>query len=974
MPWVTLFQVVHKLAPAPTPEPASSASPTPAPQIARGGPIQFSLSGSLSMGRSGETTTSGAGALPSASPGPANVQSSSQTTGNAGLLASVVRRTASTTLRVTLPAGVALRHSSLGALQAGFYGPDYGVLFGQQPLAYLGGVPLGSTLRGYGLVLPLRGGDLTFFDGDTLGAYDETARIQGVMARTVVGGNLLEFGLDRAKTTSGDRADAAIAGITRSSGLLTQNFEASVERLQTHGLASRAFGYQYRLDAGSNNFYTSVVLRRIGSGFLDFGSGLTQRDDLASLAVRDSFGTTSISADESLERTGVGSSLEAASRSDLAVGRTFNNGLTMQLGLTDARAISSFGTQWQGGASLQTAFGVRGVTMLLGADLQRTLASFEPATGTMTYEAAVQHQFGNLSAGYTFQSTRQSGYQTALQSSQQFTLSRLMGATAITGAFTSIHEATGLQNVVQTAPTISVTRLIGPVLSVAATFGEQITRNVTNPFESGRTRIFSLQLAAPFALGSGTVEGRVDPNLPASIVGRVLSDAATQQVGFGGNNGIGNVEVVLDDKTVERTTLDGSFQFNFVKPGEHQLRIEDASLPRGVTVDQPFISVDVLGGQQAQANFSIGNFGAIAGHVFGRDSSGEVFPIQGATLVINNRQIAKTDAFGAYGFGRLQPGKYTVRIDASSLPANAAFGSAGGSRNIEVVPGQITTLDFTAGALSSISGYVTFDQALGPTETGGVDNAYVVAEPGDYAVVTDSDGSYFLDNLPAGTYTLDIDPETLPPNTGNVSGSQSITIAGGQHQSNVNFVVGRKLKAVIFTFQQTHAPSVQIAVRDTVVPPLGATEAVVDASAGVRSVNVTAFGKVFQMHYDERAKRWTGMVDVPRDARGTVTLTAHAHGAGNGESSTRLRIDPRVPLAQYLITPRRYTVGEDVVVHARFLADVRAGDAIHWLDGQVTKLSHPVSGRVFAFTVKISEQPMRGFLLTQQGQLPIFLR
>jgi hypothetical protein len=66
--------------------------------------------------------------------------------------------------------------------------------------------------------------------------------------------------------------------------------------------------------------------------------------------------------------------------------------------------------------------------------------------------------------------------------------------------------------------------------------------------------------------------------------------------------------------------------------------------------------------------------------------------------------------------------------------------------------------------------------------------------------------------------------------------------------------------------------------------------------------------------------------------------------------------------------------GQYVQVRARFLADVHPGDKIRWLDGQLTKLGAPLTGRVYEFTVKISVQPMRGMLLTKQGQLPIILR
>ena len=119
---------------------------------------------------------------------------------------------------------------------------------------------------------------------------------------------------------------------------------------------------------------------------------------------------------------------------------------------------------------------------------------------------------------------------------------------------------------------------------------------------------------APFAFGNGLVQGRVDPRLPAIIVGRVLNDLGDNIAVAGlATGGVANITVVLDGNEAQRTDLDGNFQFSFVKPGEHQLRIETASLPRGLTADQPVVTLNVQGGQTAQLYFRVGNFGGITG-------------------------------------------------------------------------------------------------------------------------------------------------------------------------------------------------------------------------------------------------------------------------------------------------------------------------------------------------------------------------
>jgi hypothetical protein len=107
---------------------------------------------------------------------------------------------------------------------------------------------------------------------------------------------------------------------------------------------------------------------------------------------------------------------------------------------------------------------------------------------------------------------------------------------------------------------------------------------------------------------------------------------------------------------------------------------------------------------------------------------------------------------------------------------------------------------------------------------------------------------------------------------------------------------------------------------------------------------------------------------------GTATILADVNGPQKATASADLKVDPAMPIATFTMTPRRPMRGQYVAVRARFVADVHPGDRIHWFDGQITKLATPITGRVFAFTVKISEQPMRGLLLTRQGQLPITLR
>ncbi len=97
---------------SPTPTPSASPSPTPAParptiapapRVIRGGPISFGLTGALTLGQRMQSTASDFG----------GTQTESQANDSAGMLATVRRRTATTTLQFGLPIGFDLRQSDL---------------------------------------------------------------------------------------------------------------------------------------------------------------------------------------------------------------------------------------------------------------------------------------------------------------------------------------------------------------------------------------------------------------------------------------------------------------------------------------------------------------------------------------------------------------------------------------------------------------------------------------------------------------------------------------------------------------------------------------------------------------------------------------------------------------------------------------------------------------------------------------------
>ena len=66
---------------------------------------------------------------------------------------------------------------------------------------------------------------------------------------------------------------------------------------------------------------------------------------------------------------------------------------------------------------------------------------------------------------------------------------------------------------------------------------------------------------------------------------------------------------------------------------------------------------------------------------------------------------------------------------------------------------------------------------------------YVVAEPGEHAVITDDDGAFLLDNLPPGKYTLSVDGDTLPDGLSVLSGPEgALALEGGATLSGLSLI------------------------------------------------------------------------------------------------------------------------------------------------------------------------------------------
>ncbi|MBV9285386.1 MAG: carboxypeptidase regulatory-like domain-containing protein, partial [Acidimicrobiia bacterium] len=272
---------------------------------------------------------------------------------------------------------------------------------------------------------------------------------------------------------------------------------------------------------------------------------------------------------------------------------------------------------------------------------------------------------------------------------------------------------------------------------------------------------------------------------------------------------------------------------------------------------------------------------------------------------------------------------------------------------------------------------------LAPSEGGfgalvGLKNVYVVAEPGEHAVITDDDGSFMLANLPGGTYTLAVDPDTVPDGFSVLSGPDGpLALGGGATLSGVIFKLGAGAKEVVYTFNDGKRAPVQVTTEPAVVPP-GALLRVVARTPAKDLKDLVVESDVFggfPLHLDPRGM-WVGNVVVPALVKGDYALTVTAHRKDLTDASALVPVDPRIPLFTALLSPRNPEPGHTVRVTLKALAPVAEGDALLFEDGYKVLLPKP-SGRLFAFDIRLWRKglPYTASLVTKRGQsYPISLR
>ncbi|MBX3010173.1 MAG: DUF11 domain-containing protein [Caldilineaceae bacterium] len=294
--------------------------------------------------------------------------------------------------------------------------------------------------------------------------------------------------------------------------------------------------------------------------------------------------------------------------------------------------------------------------------------------------------------------------------------------------------------------------------------------------------------------GGGTAVDDTGYVLLANIGDRVWLDRNGDGLQSADEPGLADVVITLTlpDNSILTTTTgpDGYYNFGDLRPGTYTIAVDPATLPAGVTQtgdrDSTFDHATTLtlvsNGSVTDADFGYQGNSSLGDSVWNdRNGNGvtEVsesgIPAVVVTLTMFNGWVitTTTSPTGAYHFGGLIPGLYTVTVDSASLPAGAAQTHDRDSvldhtTTVTLAENtQITNADFGYQQQGTLFGHLYEDvngsgsQDSSEPNLGNVTVVITDSLGVTHTLTTDANGNYTV-TLPIGTATVDVDETTLP--------------------------------------------------------------------------------------------------------------------------------------------------------------------------------------------------------------------
>jgi hypothetical protein len=945
--------------------PAPDVSPSPAPARAArkrrawlgDGPIVFKGDGTyqLALNRSNR-----------------NGLSAATDNYSSALSMNVERRTEQSAVSVSSAFGYGAGALNAGSLIVGYRTPRYGLTYGQVSGPSDSQLQIGGFARGLSLDVPVRNGDVTYLASTAQQTDGETYRVYGLRRGfNALGGSFSATELYGAGEQHGGHESITDLGYHRYGAKLSTDTELAVST--THGVADAPDGSTlagaFHADLQGKSAFASLGMHYDPAGFRTL-TGSTDPGFSADLALRrhsDRFGDVDLNFGHTDDR--IPGDAQHNNRVTLSGGRSWSHfGLQYVAGLDATHSATATTLDRTGGLTLTES--IRGVSLFETLQASSVSAPTGTAQQRQLSLGASRPLLGG-SAAYQFTRTASTGgASNGWGTAQTFTFRRNVGR-KLDAQLTQTMESSANNGIASTLTqtTVSLVRRLSNVISLQVSADTFRQTGIGGGHGSG----IQASIVGPFGFGARPVTGRANPNLPAVIRGMVTYSASSSPFAYNAQavKGYNNALIILDGRITQRTDSSGEFEFRFVSQGTHTIRIDPATIQPGLITDREYQAVQVLGGQTTSVQFNVGNFAGVGGTVAVVDPSGQKRGLGNVGIAVDGIQAVVTTPDGHYSVGRLSPGPHSVEVVESTLPSTVAFVSEK-KKTVTVTPGTSTPLNFVATPLGSIAGNVLAPGDGGFGQLGGLKNVYVVAQPGEHAVITDDDGAFLLDNLPPGTYTVTVDPDTVPDGLSVLTGPDGpLSLAGGAAVSGIVFKLGAGAKQVVYTFNDGKRQPIQITTDPAAVPP-GALLRIVARTAAKdvkeMAVESDVFGG-FPLKLEPRLGVWSASVVVPALAKGDYALSVTAHRKDVTDGAALVPVDPRIPLFAWRLSPKQPEPGHTVRVTLKTLAPVEEGDTLLFEDGYKVLLPK-AGGHVFTFDMRLWHKglPYSATLVTKRGQ------